>query len=231
MTSIAHKTKETFPLFYRQLSFYDPDSVNPQITIIGAGGIGSPVVKELVQLGVRHLTVYDGDTVALHNLGTTEYRPHDVGAFKVDALGALVKEYAVGPVSYTGIPAPFQGTEPLAADIVISGVDTLRARRVIFSAVSKAKIPFFIDGRIGGEQIRVYSIQPGVPADRRLYLATLTQEPAPLPCTGQQVRFVGSIIAGLIVRAVAKWTTHRTYEPEVLMKTDPLVLLVSRGHK
>jgi molybdopterin/thiamine biosynthesis adenylyltransferase len=187
MRSNTEPEREEFPPFYRQLEFFDPNAVDPHVTIIGAGGIGSPVALELIQLGVRHLTVYDDDEVAPHNISTTVYRPRDVGKLKVDALGELIQEYAVSPVVYTGIPTPFSGREVPHADVMVSAVDSLSVRRVLFQAAIRAHIPFFVDGRIGGEQIRVYSVQPQVPADRRFYLTTLAETPVPLPCTGQQV--------------------------------------------
>ncbi len=57
-----------------------------QVTLCGAGALGSLLADNLVRQGFRQLTVIDDDRVELHNVGTQLYRQEDVGAFKVDVL-------------------------------------------------------------------------------------------------------------------------------------------------
>ena len=110
------------------------------------------------------------------------------------------------------------------------------ARRLLFKTVIDQKIPFYIDGRIGGENLRVYAIQPKKSKDRVLYRTTLVpnHRVAPLPCTAQQVIDVGWFTSSYITRAVRQWAVHRTYTPEIIKKVDTLDMLVAdsrRGSK
>ena len=57
-----------------------------QVTLCGAGALGSLLADNLARQGFRQLTVIDDDRVELHNVGTQLYRQEDVGAFKVDVL-------------------------------------------------------------------------------------------------------------------------------------------------
>jgi molybdopterin/thiamine biosynthesis adenylyltransferase len=57
------------------------------VAVVGCGGTGSAVAEQLVRLGVRHLTLFDADTLTESNVtrvyGST---PADVGKPKVDIL-------------------------------------------------------------------------------------------------------------------------------------------------
>ena len=57
-----------------------------QVTVCGAGALGSLLVDNLARQGFRQLSVIDDDRVELHNIGTQLFRQEDVGAFKVDVL-------------------------------------------------------------------------------------------------------------------------------------------------
>ncbi len=57
-----------------------------QVTLCGAGALGSLLADNLTRQGFRQLTAIDDDRVELHNVGTQLYRQEDVGAFKVDVL-------------------------------------------------------------------------------------------------------------------------------------------------
>jgi len=210
----------------RQLDFYDPFSHAQRVTIIGAGGIGSWVTVALAKLGVRHLRVVDPDYVESHNLSTTPYRQIDVGKKKVHALQSLLDEFKRTMVA---VPHRYAGGQLPQTDVLISAVDSMAARRLLFKVVQKQKIPFYIDGRIGGENLRVYSIRPMRLVDRHLYRSTLVPDHrvAQLSCTGQQVMDVGLTIAGLIVRSVRQWAVLRKYNPEVIVKHDSLVSFVA----
>jgi molybdopterin-synthase adenylyltransferase len=57
-----------------------------QVTVCGAGALGSLLADNLARQGLRRLSAIDDDRVELHNIGTQLYRQEDVGAFKVDVL-------------------------------------------------------------------------------------------------------------------------------------------------
>ena len=51
-----------------------------RVLVVGAGGLGSPVVRVLIDAGVTDLTVLDPDVVALENLHRQIlFRDADIG--------------------------------------------------------------------------------------------------------------------------------------------------------
>jgi molybdopterin/thiamine biosynthesis adenylyltransferase len=58
----------------------------PQVTICGAGAIGSHLADNLARQGFARLRVIDRDRVEEHNVNTQLYGASDVGAWKVEVL-------------------------------------------------------------------------------------------------------------------------------------------------
>lgn len=58
----------------------------PQVTICGAGAIGSHFVENLARQGFRKLRIIDRDRVEEHNVSTQIYGAGDVGAWKTDVV-------------------------------------------------------------------------------------------------------------------------------------------------
>ncbi len=59
---------------------------NQQLTICGAGALGSHLADNLARQGFRQLHVIDRDRVEEHNISTQLYGESDVGAWKVEVL-------------------------------------------------------------------------------------------------------------------------------------------------
>ncbi len=57
-----------------------------QITLCGAGALGSQLADNLARQGVQHLRVIDRDRVDEHNVSTQLYGESDIGAWKVEVL-------------------------------------------------------------------------------------------------------------------------------------------------
>jgi len=71
------------------------------ITIIGVGATGSHLAMTLMELGFTHITFYDPDTVAAHNINNQAYEMKDVDTPKVEALKRLIQEKTGAPVPST----------------------------------------------------------------------------------------------------------------------------------
>src|SRR3546814_576751 len=74
-----------------------------RVAVIGAGGIGSPVIQYLAAAGVGRLTIIDDDDVSLSNLQRQVlFGTGEVGHVKVDAAASAVArlnpDVAVMPV-------------------------------------------------------------------------------------------------------------------------------------
>ena len=212
----------------RQLDWYDPNVFDPRVTIIGAGGIGSWVTITLAKLGVRRFVVYDSDAVEEHNLGSTPYHMSSLAEKKVGVLKPIAEHYGFG-VKFRGVTKKFNGSKLPPTDVLISAVDSMEARRMLFKAAVEQKINFFIDGRIGGENLRVYSVRPTDTEDRKFYRLTTKKSiiVAHLPCTGQQCIDIGLAVSSLIVRSFRNWIAREEYVPEVIAKISHLQIFSS----
>ena len=217
---------EAYPEFYRQLDFFDPVVHAPKITVVGAGGIGSWTVVLLAKMGLKRITVYDDDDVAPHNLATTCYEPRHLGMPKVEALRDVVKRM-------TGLAISIRSHRfrrlNKAADILVSAVDSAETRRMLLAVAHENHVPYYVDGRIGGENIRVYALRPASAQERDDYMDSL---PAPgfasdLSCTGQQVIDVGLITASVMVRAIRQYLSEHLYNFEIIGKIGEFEWIVS----
>lgn len=60
--------------------------MNTDVTVLGAGGIGSWIINGLNQIGVENITVIDPDIVETQNLNRQLYSVEDVGEYKIDSI-------------------------------------------------------------------------------------------------------------------------------------------------
>ena len=76
--------------------------LNAKILIVGAGGLGCPVIDNLTRSGVKNITIADDDKVSLSNLHRqTMYYTNDIGKFKVDVIKNKIKK--INPSSKVNI--------------------------------------------------------------------------------------------------------------------------------
>ncbi|MFC0682530.1 ThiF family adenylyltransferase [Lysobacter korlensis] len=118
---------------------------NARVLVVGAGGLGSPVLLYLASAGVGTLGIADGDTVAVSNLQRQVLHPADaVGRGKVDsAVEALA---AVNPLVRVVAHPEFLSARNAdlilsGYDLVIDGTDNFETRYVLSDAAARAGIP------------------------------------------------------------------------------------------
>ena len=213
--------------YWRQLDLVTPGELKLPITLIGAGGIGSPTALALAKMGCSQLTVYDPDLVEPHNLPNQFYRLEDSARPKVEALRELIR-------AFTGLEIvsvqEAVSRQPLSG-LVISGVDSMSARQQIWqgSIRCRTNVELYIDARMGAEVCRIYSIRPSDPEDVRVYESTLynDDQASPDACTAQAIIYNVLSIAGLIANQVKKYAKGEHVDREVILDLKTLTLLVS----
>jgi molybdopterin/thiamine biosynthesis adenylyltransferase len=147
--------------------------------IVGAGGIGSPVIQYLAAAGVGRLTVVDDDTVALSNLQRqTLFATRDVGSRKVVAAANFVQR--MNPdVQLLPIDRRLDAgnvTRLLdGVDVVIDGSDTFATRLIVADAALAARVPL-ISAAVGQfeGQLAVYR---GWETDKPCYRCLVGDDP------------------------------------------------------
>jgi molybdopterin-synthase adenylyltransferase len=213
--------------YWRQLDIVSPEDLAVPISVVGAGGIGSPTALALAKMGCSNLTVYDPDTIEPHNLPNQLYRLEDVGRPKVEALQALIRSFTgqtIGAVQETVAQKRLDG-------IVVSGVDSMASRQQLWRGAIRyrAGVPLYVDARMGGEVCRVYSIRPTDPDDVRAYEATLydDNQADDVACTAQAIIYNVLVIAGLVANQVKKHVKGEPLAREVILDLKTLLLLTS----
>jgi len=142
-----------------------------RVLVVGAGGIGSPVIQYLAAAGVGRLRLVDDDAVSRSNLQRqTIFATTDVGRPKVavaaEAARRLNPLVAVEPVSgrldVANAPALITG-----CDVVVDGCDNFRTRLLVADAALAARVPL-VSAAVGQfeGQLGVYR---GWEADRPCY--------------------------------------------------------------
>lgn len=114
-----------------------------KVLVIGAGGLGSPVIQYLAAAGVGTLGVADFDEVELHNLNRqiihTENR---VGLSKVKSAETFVKELN-HQINLIGIEEKINGNnaEEILShyDVIVDGSDNFSTRYLVNDTCMKLK--------------------------------------------------------------------------------------------
>ena len=115
------------------------------VLVIGAGGIGSPVIQYLAAAGIGRLTVVDDDRVALSNLQRqTLFATRDIGHAKVVAAANAVQR--LNPdVDFRPVDRRIDaGTAPAllaGVDVAIDGTDSFATRLAVADAALAARVP------------------------------------------------------------------------------------------
>lgn len=212
--------------FLRQLDLVRPEALETPVHLVGCGGIGSFAALALAKLGCTSLHLYDDDRVEEHNVPNQLFRMADVGRPKVEALAEILEA--------------FTGTRPRAhlrriegerlQGIVLSGVDSMAARKRLWQKCvrHRAGIPLYLDGRLGAEVCRLYSIRPADPDDVRCYEASLydDSQAVPLSCTAGAIIYTGFAVASLVANQVKKFATGEAVAREIFCDLKTLTLAV-----
>lgn len=169
-----------------------------KVFVVGAGGLGSPVVLYLAAAGIGTIGLIDSDVVDMSNLQRQVlHHTPDVGRSKV--LSAKEKIHAINPdVKVETHEARFTAENALDLitpyDIVIDGVDNFSAKFLINDACYFADKPL-VHGGILRFEGRVFSIIPKQSACYRC----IFKEPPPagLVPSCQEAGIIG-VVAGII---------------------------------
>jgi molybdopterin-synthase adenylyltransferase len=117
-----------------------------KVVVIGAGGIGSPVLLYLAAAGVGAITVIDDDRVSLSNLQRQIlFGTEDVGTYKVGVAAKQVSR--INPdAAFNGICKRIDkdNAEALITghDVVIDGSDNFATRLAVADTATRLKIPY-----------------------------------------------------------------------------------------
>ncbi len=124
-----------------------------KVLVIGAGGLGCPILQYLAAAGVGHIGIADNDTVSYSNLNRQIFfGQEDIGKFKVDiaalrihALNNLVKttiykqrwDQALSIEHFPSYDIIVDATDNFSSRYLINDACVLLDKPLVFGAVSK----------------------------------------------------------------------------------------------
>ena len=169
------------------------------------------------------LQLIDFDTVAETNVTTQGYDFEDVGQLKVDATAGAVQR--IDPlIDVEAVPNRYRARIEIG-DAVFCCVDTISARSAIWHSASR-KCPFWCDGRMLGEIIRVLT---AADADsRRHYPTTLFRQSEAQAgrCTAHGAIYTASIAAGLMTHQFTRWLREIPVDSDFTLNLPAAELVV-----
>ena len=171
------------------------------VLIVGAGGLGSPVITYLAAAGVGHICVVDGDIVELSNLQRqVVFSTSDLGRKKAVAAGERIKE--INPDVRVEVYDEFLSLENAGDligqyDFVCEGSDNYATKLLVNDICVRKGKPFTI-GSLSRFEGQVMTHTDGSACWRCLYGAAPEQsekEPVELGVLGSVPGIIGAVEA------------------------------------
>ena len=119
------------------------------VAVVGCSGTGSPVVEQLVRLGVGEIVLVDDDRMEERNVNrilNSTRNDVDTRRFKVDVLGDAVERIGLGTRVVrlrTNLWDPDAVRAVAECDVVIGCVDTVDARYLLNRLATYYLLPYF----------------------------------------------------------------------------------------
>ena len=181
-----------------------------RVAVIGAGGLGSPVIAYLAAAGIGTIGVVDNDHVSISNLQRQiVHRTEDVGVGKAANAGRFVA--AMNPY-VSVVPHEARLTADNARtlldgyELVIDGTDNFDTRRVVAEACEALRLPL-VSGAVSMWDGQVTMFLPGGRRFADLY--PVTPDAADVPSC-EAVGVLGAVtgvIGTLMAMEAIKWIT------------------------
>ncbi|HWU16739.1 MAG TPA: molybdopterin-synthase adenylyltransferase MoeB [Devosia sp.] len=143
-----------------------------RVLVVGAGGLGSPVIAYLAGAGVGALGIVDHDTVSLSNLQRQViHSTAGIGMGKVASAAAFAEKLNphAGVVPHAErLDAGNVDRLVGAYDLVLDGTDNLATRRIVAGAAARLGKPL-VSGAVSMFDGQVTVFAPGGPGFAALY--------------------------------------------------------------
>lgn len=180
------------------------------VCVVGAGGIGNPVLTQFTAMGIGKLKLVDRDVVEISNLHRQHlYTEDNIGQVKVEAARERLQkinpsvEIEALPISVTKYTA-----EKIVSgfDIVIDALDSIEARYTLNDACIKLGIPLIYAGALGmlGS---ICTIIPNKSACLRCMFPALDEDDMPTCSTEGVHPSILYLVAGIQVSEAVKILT------------------------
>lgn len=177
--------------------------------VVGAGGLGSPVVLYLAGAGVGRIDVCDPDVVDETNLHRQVlYTDADVGQSKAAHAARRVRAMGLASAAY---PVLFQELEKLdlRPDVILDCTDRFRSHDAVITAGLRASIPV-VHGSLSGLSGRVITFRKGSPCWQCINPEKPDQKSPPSGTLGPICGILGSMMVLECLRVLLGWQVADT---------------------
>ena len=151
-----------------------------RVLVVGAGGLGSPILAYLAAAGIGTIGIADGDAVALSNLQRqTLFRTEDVGRNKVDAArDAIARLNSHVKTEPHPRITPDNAREIVSGyDLIVEGVDNFAARYAL-NAACIAEKKTLVSAAVGRFEGQLSTFKPfAAPGALPCYRCLVPEEP------------------------------------------------------
>ena len=179
-----------------------------RVVIVGAGAIGSHTAETLCKMGVNKFRIYDDDDVESHNIANQGFYLGDIGKPKVQALADRLGQ-GTGAEFFTHNEKLTPKSDLFEEDVVISAVDSMSARKIIWDNFLISDALYYIDGRMGARFGQVFFVDKSNEDHVKAYEDSMfdDSEAFVAPCSEKSTIFCAYGLSGFICATVAKIIT------------------------
>ncbi len=186
---------------------------NARVLVVGAGGLGSPVLQYLAAAGVGTIGVIDDDQVSLSNLQRQVlFGEGHLDMPKVFAAQKRLKD--LNPF-VTVLPFHRRMTDDIATDLVadfdlvVDGTDTFASRQMINAACVAAAVPMVWGAISQWEgQVSIFDPASGGPCFHCIFAQSPSQGQAPTCAEAGVMGALPGVIGAMMAAEVIKIVTR-----------------------
>ena len=196
--------------FLRHNQFFGPeDSQDTTLNIIGVGATGSWVGLLAAKMGWHKFKVWDPDFVESHNCSNQIYDASQVGMKKVDAFEQVLKRFNP-QVIVEKHHSFFKGEQDCInlQDAVFVAVDSLSARKDIFSHLQKALLlDLVFETKMGFTHAELNIIDPEDNDTIKNFISTLKDDKdvAESACNARIITTLTTVVASTLVHQLCNY--------------------------
>lgn len=203
-----------------------------EITIAGIGGIGSYLAFLVSRLKPEHITLFDNDVVEPANMSGQLFNSMQIGTEKVRAMGEIMGSFS--DYYRCNLFAELYAGQRVS-DIMMCGFDNMKARKKFFESwmnhvketdEEKRKNCLYVDGRLGMEELQVYSIRGDETDLMRRYETEFLfddSEAENVPCSMKQTSFMAAMIGSIMTNILVNFATN--INTPIDIRTMPFITL------
>ena len=206
--------------YLRNKDLIDQTRLN-EITVIGAGGIGSALLQNAAIMGFKQITVWDADMLEEHNLSTTSWPEIFLNEPKVKAAFKVLKSLN-NKVNVIERNMFWEKGNPLDNKVFLTP-DNMECRLEVYEQwVQNPNREFLIDMRMGalGYEIITVTREHDYFMDSYVPSSSIKDD----PCTAKHTIFCGSLAASYGLAQAFNVLQNRLYYAYIWGSLGPVSL-------